>query len=219
MHRMSAWVGLGVFASIAATAGCSSGSQNVGFNDPKADGGASAAAEGGGVEGGGSEGGGGAPIPPGAKRAFVTSTGYSANLGSAPEAGGATGARAADAICQFVAQVAHLSGTWKAFVQEGSTTPEDRIPGNGPWYQLDGTLIFDSRSNLLTTPLVPFQVNERGQAVTRFVWIGMPGANCAEWSSTADVNTNQGFVGGSEDWREAVALCSYSGNGLYCFEI
>ena len=93
----------------------------------------------------------GAVIPDDALRVFITSSTYSGDLG---------GVAGADAKCQLAADAEALGGTWRAWL---STSTEDafaRIAGDGPWYQLDGTLTFNNHANLATTPQAEIKVME-----------------------------------------------------------
>jgi hypothetical protein len=107
--------------------------------------------------------------------AFVTSVSGSGNLGSWPDAGGATGLAAADAICQARAEAAGLSGTFVAWLSDSSDDAYCRVQGltgkrsdncgqatlpadAGPWVRTDGspfsaTLDQLTDGNVIYTPL------------------------------------------------------------------
>jgi len=78
--------------------------------------------------------------------AFATSATGTGNLSSWPQAGGATGIAAGDAICRALAASAHLVDPprYKAWLSDSTTNAKDRFPSTaGPWVRPDGTHISD----------------------------------------------------------------------------
>ena len=78
------------------------------------------------------------------KRLFVTKSSFTGNLG---------GIAGADSKCTAAATAASLTGTWKAWISDGTTSAKDRISDVGPWYAIDGTtLLFDNKAGLTGAP-------------------------------------------------------------------
>jgi hypothetical protein len=72
------------------------------------------------------------------KRVFVTAAGYRGDFG------GVTGG---DTICNTTAVAANLDGTWKAWLSDSTTNAIDRIDDVGPWYLLNGKVVFNNKTN------------------------------------------------------------------------
>jgi hypothetical protein len=118
---------------------------------------------------------------------FVTSIGRNGNLGSWPEAGGATGIAAADAICQAQATAAGLANpsTFIAWISDSSDDAYCRAHGltgkkasncgeaslpawAGPWLRTDGFPIGETIEHLLWPEVqtyVPINLDENGDPV------------------------------------------------------
>jgi hypothetical protein len=77
------------------------------------------------------------------KRVFITSTTYSGALGSLD---------AADLHCQSSASAAGLTGTYRAYLSDGSANAFDRITGDGPWTTTGGGVAFASKLDLRGAP-------------------------------------------------------------------
>jgi hypothetical protein len=182
-----------------------------------------------------------AGVPPGAKRVFVTSLRYSANLRD--EGGQATGRDSADAICQTLADAASLGGSFRAWLSTTDLDAIDHIAGTGPWYRLDGAVAFPNRASLGTTPQVPISIDEKLGHPDPFYesWTGtgvgghlaatsLASATCYDWTSTVDSESIKGVLGvfgegGGEldgtgpQWTNyAAGYCSPFSRHLYCFE-
>jgi len=181
-------------------------------------------------------------IPPGGKRVFVTSLRYSADLRSA--GGQATGLASADAICQTLADASSLGGTFRAWISTTQVDAIDRVTGPGPWYRMDGAVVFANRAALGTTPLAAISIDEKGGHPDPYYesWTGTAlgghraplgarqSVTCYDWTSTIDSTSVGGVLGvygegpGELDgtgtqWTEyATGYCSPFHRHLYCFE-
>lgn len=180
--------------------------------------------------------------PPGAKRVFVTSLRYPADLKSA--GGKATGRASADSICQTLADASSLNGTFVAWLSTSDMDALDHISGQGPWYRMDGALVFANRAKLSTIPPVPINVDETlGKPDPYYeTWTGTnlgghhtpPGGRvsttCNDWTTEVISDSVGGMlgifgngygqdVGHSADWTQyTVGYCGPFDRHLYCFE-
>jgi hypothetical protein len=168
--------------------------------------------------------------PPGAKRVFVTSSAYPADLFSLV-GGAVSGLHAGDLLCEQAAQGALLGGKWKAWLSGensvgGKVNAIDRISDVGPWHRLDGVKVFNNRANLGTTPLAPLAIDERGAHVSAMVWTGtVAGGSCGDstcygWCTTSGYHGGQNGISTETDsgWTDAGdGACSGTAR-LYCFE-
>lgn len=113
------------------------------------------------------------------KRLFVTSTTYRGDLasasGTAIDAQNA-GIAGANKLCQTAAVAGTLGGTWRAIVDQPNGGL-DAIADVGPWYRLDGMVVFSNRAQLKTTPSAPLNVDELGNSQnassSKCVWTGL----------------------------------------------
>jgi len=173
-------------------------------------------------------------------RVFVTSLRYPANLRDA--GGGATGRESADLICQTLADAAAIGGTFRAWLSTTDEDAIDHIQGNGPWYRMDGALVFPNRASLATTPMAAISVDEHLGHPDPFYesWTGTAlgghlaplgnrlSVTCWDWTSTVDSTQVGGMLGlfgtvnqdgTGPDWTQyAVGYCSPFARHLYCFE-
>lgn len=184
-----------VFVSVVGLA-CSGGSQSVGDNDPSGSGQAERQDEPNGVDAGtsGARKGDRTEIPPGAKRVFATSVGYSADLG---------GIAGADAKCATSAKSALLEGTWKAWISDSKTDAIDRIEDVGPWYRLDGAKVLNNKAGLETQPLLPINVDEN------ILSFSFGDARGYAWTGT---KRGSKVTATCEDWREGGAYTGGASN-------
>ncbi len=85
---------------------------------------------------------------------FVTSAAGTGDLGSWPQAGGATGVAAGDAICRNLAASAHFpaAGTYVAWLSVAGLPAIDRLLTDGPFRRPGGVQIAASKSELLAFP-------------------------------------------------------------------
>ena len=116
----------------------------------------------------------------GSKRVFVTSKGFAADF--TQQTGISDGLAAADALCTQTAQGSGLGGAWVAWLSSSTADAIDRIPGDGPWYRLDGTLVFADRSELATGPRVPLKIDDQVRDFCNYDF-GTPGPSV--WTGTA----------------------------------
>jgi hypothetical protein len=164
------------------------------------------------------------------KRVFVTSQMYNADLQSIN--GAATGADSADGICNNAAAAVGLSGTWRAWISDSTVNAIDRISGTGPWYRLDGVMVFLNHANLSTQPLARINVTETGDAISfpptlTTVWTGTASGGrytsttiaCSGWSDLLGKGTVGDASYSDTQWTIMDRLdCDLLGR-LYCFEM
>ena len=173
--------------------------------------------------------------PPGAKRAFITSTIGTGNLGAWADAGGATGIAAGDAICAARADAAGLDGTFRAWLSDANIDAIDRLPSDGPWVRIDGAAIAADKAGLaagalLANPLVTEDgtyLVPLGGGGESLVWTGTladgtrAAQSCQGWTSARSSDSGlEGFITYLlPSWTEnGPAECDSSWLHLYCFE-
>jgi hypothetical protein len=166
------------------------------------------------------------PLP--GKGFFISSVAYN---GAIIDAGpGTTGLEVADGLCTSLASAASLGGTWKAWLSDYQNNAIDRIADVGPWYLVDGTMIFHNKANLMTSPIVAPLMDETGSTSWSWMYVwtgdGAPNYNpedksCSQWGSTGLT----GIVGNpfsKAEWTYAASStykldCSQKAH-LYCIE-
>jgi hypothetical protein len=173
----------------------------------------------------------GPALPPYAvtgKKAFVTSINGGGNLSAWPGAAGQSGLRAGDAICATRAAAAGLSGTFKAWLADSTTSAVSRFTGEGPWVRLDGVLVASSKLELTSGRLrATLGVDELEQYVGHqgaYTGASPSGAasppNCSDWSddsfSADGVVGTVATAGGAWTWFSP-STCAGRAR-LYCFE-
>ena len=163
-----------------------------------------------------------AALPPGAKRVFVTRTTYKGNLG---------GLAGADALCQNAATAASLGGTWKAWLSDFDFDAIDRITGDGPWYNVAGTMVFANHAALSTAPAVGVEVQENGESliIGARVWTGTAAGGshngrgssdyCYEWTSETGTSTVGNTLATDGAWTDSETVTCVHNARLYCFEL
>jgi hypothetical protein len=165
------------------------------------------------------------------KRAFITSTTTTGNLGTSPDANGQTGVAAGDAICQARAAAASLPNPtrFKAWLSTSTASAASRITSDGPWQRVDGLSLASSKADLLDGRLArALDVTETGAYVTGLVaWTAtfrdgttaLVGAACGDWTGSA-TTAYQGRA--NDPWRWSYAeynsTCTSTAARLYCFE-
>jgi hypothetical protein len=174
---------------------------------------------------------------------FVTSLRYPADLLSA--GGKATGRLSADSICQTLADASELGGTFVAWLSTSDMDAIDHISGNGPWYRMDGVMVFANRAKLSTTAAVAINVDETLGHPDPFyeTWTGTnvgghhtplgtrSSTTCNDWTTTtiSDYisgtlgvfgNGNGADLGHGTDWTQytIAGYCGPFARHLYCFE-
>lgn len=183
-----------------------------------------------------------------AHRVFVTSVTGDGNLGGWPQAGGASGLAAGDAICQSMAQQAGLPGTFAAWLSDLVDDAYCRVHGltgkkanncgqttlpvaAGPWVRTDGFPFSPAIGDLLdkVQVYVPMTTDESGQPGHRQYWTGTQadgtvydrdGAPCAGWTSNADLSV----AGSTSSFASSLWTIGASNNcagdyaGLLCMQ-
>jgi len=155
---------------------------------------------------------------------FVTAYRYNGNLG---------GLAGADDICNSNAFRAGLTGTYKAWLSDSTTSVTDRFTHHGHFRKVDGTIIATSWNDLTDgTILAPINTNEYGASGTTYpyVWTSTTaiGSNftstyytCNDWTDTA--SNNRSVVGNLNNTNPGWTTYTsqyYCNNvfRLYCFE-
>ena len=165
--------------------------------------------------------------PPGAKRVFITSKAYSGNL--MLNGGGADGIEGGDKLCQLAADAKALGGNWHAWLSTTSMNAIDHIADVGPWYRLDGAVVFQNKASIVTSdPLTAINIDEAGVDPMTSAWTGTKSTGmadsfrCAEW--TSESMNFQGIIGIPEAgsflqyWTSSSSNPCKLKNSLYCFE-
>lgn len=176
----------------------------------------------------------GAELP--AKKVFVTSQGFTGNLG---------GLSGADAICQTEAVTAGLPGTFKAWLSDNNTAVADRLTHLPfPYQRVDGTIVAYNWDDLLDGYIEnPINLDASGNTVSGFVWTGSDrdgtkatyylgdypdgyelDLTCDEWTMETASFHYLGHTGNINDvtawgdwWQGDGSSCT-SQLGLYCIE-
>lgn len=165
------------------------------------------------------DGGGDGGVTVGPKRAFVSSTLVTGNIG---------GVAGADAICNNAAKAAGLPGSYVAWISTQNTNAIDRVVANGPWQLVDGTEIAASKAALAGGNLPKqFNKDEKGNvlpAAEDRVWTGtgpngmFNSADCNGWGGTA----GGGLVGEAEqrngNWTSLINEACTEVNRVYCLQ-
>jgi hypothetical protein len=159
------------------------------------------------------------------KRVFVTSGLFNGDLKT--KAGTTTGLAGADKLCRDAATAASLGGTWVAWLSDSTTNAIDRIKDVGPWYRMDGVMVFANKAGLTGNPMVRLNINENGAANSvLFPWSGTnangtkAATNCTNWTATAGTTGECGFTGSTTngDWASGATCPCFINYNLYCFE-
>jgi hypothetical protein len=176
--------------------------------------------------------------PPRPLRVFVTSYGFPGDMNAAT--GNVPGVAGGDALCQGRADAYQLGGIWRAWLSDSTTAAIDHIQGNGPFYRLDGPLLFADHAALAGDPRLPISVSEDGNGpIENPVWTGtafggvlwvvpeLGNGDCDEWTSRSGAGGTEIHLGHNGDnsksngqWTSASTFdvnCSLTA-GLYCFE-
>ena len=163
---------------------------------------------------------------------FVTSVGGSGNLSSWPEAQGATGLAAGDAICRNLATAAHLPApdSFVAWLSAPGVDAADRVTSNGPFRRIDGLTVASSHAQLIdgatSVSIHQTELGDYGVPGWSFVWTGTAGDG---GHSTPDCDAWQDGTSGSSGRPGHLALERFAGwtdnapqgcqadRSLYCF--
>jgi hypothetical protein len=151
---------------------------------------------------------------------FVSSKPYQMNTG---------GLAGADTLCQGQAQLAGLTGTWKAILSDDSTNAFDRlvVPGTSTpsrgFMRMDGAPIGDTIANLISGPIwVPVVFDENGMPWLQRVWTGTQAGGTRSNDCTNWTGVGSGFFGdpygGAVRWYYlgAAPACGCGGLSVYC---
>ena len=174
-------------------------------------------------------GGAGPDLPPAVAngaQVFVTSVAGTADLGGWPEAGGASGIDAGDAICRTLAGNAGLFAplSYMAMLSNNSVDARDRFTTDGPWVRLDGVLV-SRMTELFNDSVIESSIGfmETGSYIsdrvftgTSYLGDGVP-ENCGDWSngSTGDAMAGSSAMTQS-GWTVGLRSCAGPAR-LYCF--
>jgi hypothetical protein len=136
---------------------------------------------------------------------------------------------AADAECMSRANLAGLSGTFKAWLSTTMVDAKDRLSGARGWVRTDGRPVVDTIDQLLAGAIFyPPSLDERSRSVDATVMTGTteagvldPGHNCTDYSSSSasDPLTVGRSTGSTVVWTSFAAepaTCDQS-FALYCF--
>ena len=130
-------------------------------------------------------------------RVFVTRATFAASF----KAGHTTATSAADAQCALAAT--GLGGSFKAWLsEEGVGAAVDRL-GNGPWYAMDGTLLFDSHGSLTDIPKAGISLDEKGNPI---------GFGEIVWTATTNGRLASACHNMCNDWLTASVGGDYGGS-------
>lgn len=165
---------------------------------------------------GGVGGSGGAATTP--KIAFVTSTEYTSAFATIGEA---------DAQCQARAAEAKLSGSFRAWISDASSSPATRfVHAEGNYVSVEGTLIAKGWSGLTSGSLVStIDYDEHSEQTTIGLetWTGTAadgtstGVDCDGWSGSGQATVGNITAYGAK-WTEALSGDCDGFRHLYCFE-
>jgi hypothetical protein len=162
---------------------------------------------------------------PAPKTVFITNATYSSNLG---------GYAGADAKCAAAASAASLTGTFLAWISDGSVTPASRFAQSTiPYALVDGTIVANNWTGLISGTLRhAISLTETGVAPPApqisgvcDVWTGT-GSNgtsqygsCSSWGSSSSSGSagNAMLANGAWSSQCSGAICGASA-GLYCFQ-
>jgi len=161
---------------------------------------------------------------------FVTSGDGEGNLGSWPEAGGASGLAAADAICRHFATRGALPepSSFVAWLSDNTVDAIDRITVDTTFRRLDSYPIAFSLADLTDgVALTTLHVDETGAYLWNnfgATWTGTDangqhdGASCDDWQDTGSFFGRYGFANSARtsDWTDYASLLCSSEAHLYC---
>ena len=159
------------------------------------------------------------------KRVFVTLGGWNGNFKGS---GTSSGLAVADKRCQDAANSQSLGGKWVAWLSDSTTNAIDRIADVGPWYRLDGRMVFANKAGLTGNPMVVINMHEDGTTNNiLFPWTGTNANgtkatnNCNNWTDgsagmTGECGSTNSTTGA---WTAGSGACvCFIQYNLYCFE-
>jgi hypothetical protein len=143
------------------------------------------------------------------------------------------GVAAGDAWCQAEAEDAELTGAYKAWLSDRTTSPFSRFATTtGPYRLVDGTTVANSWADLVDGS-IQHAINQTAAGTTLTVgatWSGTgadgkphitAGHDCDGWTSADPAKEGVGGLMNSTDsfWGAGIgAMCDIGGRRLYCFE-
>ena len=159
------------------------------------------------------------------KTVFVSSAAYNGNLG---------GLAGADAKCQALATAANLTGTYKAWLTDGTTSAESRLThSTAPYELVGGAVVANSWADLTSGTLRDYlDADETGETHNEdtYVWTNTAGngasigptfgGHCSNWTSSSSSPVGAGGEVGflDDEWTEDGADECDAKNHIYCFE-
>ena len=156
-----------------------------------------------------------------ARRVFVSSKGFTGNLG---------GAAGADATCQTLATAASLGGTWMAWISDSTSSPSTRFTkSTDPYRLIDGTLVASNWTSLTSSSLThAIDHDEHLSVVSNSeVWTAtstsgaLYSAGCSGFTAATSSSTVEVGISGKTDltWTNVYSqFCNRTDPRLYCFE-
>jgi hypothetical protein len=164
-------------------------------------------------------------MTPARKRVFITAGSWNGDLKTA--GGGSDGLDGANKLCQTAATNATLGGTWVAWLSDSTHDAKDRIADVGPWYRIDGMMVFANKAALTGHPMVAISVTETGGTPTgsaQFPFTGtLDGGTkdtnlCGDWTVTTGNGRCGVYNATNNNWTQGSALSCGVSYSLYCFE-
>jgi hypothetical protein len=166
------------------------------------------------------------------KFVFITSQSFDGDLG---------GLAGADGICQSAASAAGLSGTFKAWLSDGTDSPDTRFNKSpGPYALVTSARIAESYNDLADGSIAaPINLDENGQFVpTTLVWTGTRGDGtsaslpnyCSNWTDNVSTQVTNIQTGRDDrtnaEWtafqlpvtNPPTTISCADSYRLYCFE-
>ncbi len=147
---------------------------------------------------------------------FVTRQTYTGNLG---------GLVGADALCQQAADEVGLTGTFRAFLSDGSTNARQRLPAGGPWRARTGARVFAdvfSWDEFPETDRYGFDASGFSNNVDYWTGTFLGGtkssATCESWTNMSDARGQFGSPATDDWWVERSTSACSSEKSLLCFE-
>ncbi len=172
---------------------------------------------------------GGPPFPPfeteGAL-AFHTSTTYTGDLASSPDAGGQESLAAGDAICQARARAGNLPNpaSFRAWLSIVGLDAIDHLDYDGPFKRPDGIQIASSKADLTDGEISSsLAETERLRYNDTYVRTGTTEAgifderNCFDFTQSDPVHSVIGLSSAVEGWSSSYADNCGSPHPIYCF--
>ena len=159
------------------------------------------------------------------RQVFVTSVTHNGDF---------NGLAGADMFCQNLAEIAGLTGTFRAWLSTNTTSPvgdwEPTAACDLPYVRLDGVPVALTWGDLLDGSLLnDISIDESGQnaelsGITYNVWTGTEADGtaavdrCSNWTSTSGLGEYGGLNQSDYEWIAYSEVWCSNINRLYCFE-